>query len=46
MTASDLFRSYRLDQDAHLIVSEYSEQKAKLLREIMELIETKNRELE
>ncbi len=33
-------------QDAHLAASEYSEEKAKLLREIVELTEKKNRELE
>ncbi|CAF3354792.1 unnamed protein product [Rotaria socialis] len=32
--------------DAHLAASEYSEEKAKLLREIIELTENKNRELE
>ncbi|CAF0965313.1 unnamed protein product [Adineta ricciae] len=32
--------------DAHLAASEYSEEKAKLLREIVELTENKNRELD
>jgi len=33
-------------KDTHLAASEYSEEKAKLLRDIGELIENKNRELE
>jgi hypothetical protein len=40
---SDIFFNV---QDAHLAASEYSEEKAKLLREIIELTEDKNRELE
>ena len=33
-------------QDTHLATSEYSEEKAKVLREMIELINNTNRELE
>ncbi|CAF4212639.1 unnamed protein product, partial [Rotaria sp. Silwood2] len=42
---SDIFQKL-VPLDAHLATSEYSEEKAKLLREIIELTENKNRELE
>ncbi|CAF0888609.1 unnamed protein product [Adineta steineri] len=42
---TDIFQKL-VPLDAHLAASEYSEEKAKLLREIIELTENKNRELE
>ncbi|CAF0803217.1 unnamed protein product [Didymodactylos carnosus] len=41
----DIFQRL-LPMDTHLAASEYSEEKAKLLREVVELVENKNRELE
>ncbi|UJR14946.1 hypothetical protein I4U23_001927 [Adineta vaga] len=42
---ADIFQKL-VPLDAHLAASEYSEEKAKLLREIIELTENKNRELD
>ncbi|CAF4280092.1 unnamed protein product, partial [Rotaria sp. Silwood2] len=45
VSGPDIFQKL-VPMDIHLAVSEYSEEKAKLLREIIQLMENKNRELE
>ncbi|CAF1254501.1 unnamed protein product [Rotaria sordida] len=45
VSGSDIFQKL-VPMDIHLAVSEYSEEKAKLLREIIQFTENKNRELE
>ncbi|CAF1156375.1 unnamed protein product [Rotaria sp. Silwood1] len=45
VSGPDIFQKL-VPMDIHLAVSEYSEEKAKLLREIIQLIENKNQELE
>ncbi|CAF4841433.1 unnamed protein product, partial [Rotaria socialis] len=45
VSGPDIFRKL-IPMATHLVVSEYSEEKAKLLREIVELTDNKSQELE